>query len=312
MYYTIYKITNLVNGKHYIGAHKTTDLDDGYMGSGKYLSHAKAKYGIENFTKEILFAFDTSEEMFQKEKELVNEEFVARTDTYNLKAGGFGGFDYVNELRKSDPKQKAHHLQYSKEAGRLGGLKSVKLNKGFHGLTKEQRISNGQQGQKVTQEKYPQGTFKGKSHTDESKLKMSQASKGVLAGENNGQYGTCWIYKLDIEQNKKIQKSELDDYIIQGWTKGRIFDFIKYKRIQVEKEQKRIERQQHKDQQRVETKELAIKLYNEFVASSYTSLLDFHKNSSYTHSHVTLRKIWRKYIPNFKESTKQGVSYKQR
>lgn len=37
-YYYIYQITNLVNAKIYVGVHKTKDLNDGYMGSGKVIS----------------------------------------------------------------------------------------------------------------------------------------------------------------------------------------------------------------------------------------------------------------------------------
>ena len=71
MYFTVYKITNNINGKFYIGKHQTTDLNDGYMGSGKLLLQDISKYGKENFTKEILFIFETEEEMNTKEKELV-------------------------------------------------------------------------------------------------------------------------------------------------------------------------------------------------------------------------------------------------
>ena len=97
MYYTVYKTTNRINGKFYIGSHKTKNPNDAYLGSGKYLKYAIEKYGRDNFVKEVLFVFDNPTEMYAKEAEIVNVEFIAEANTYNLKQGGFGGFDYINE-----------------------------------------------------------------------------------------------------------------------------------------------------------------------------------------------------------------------
>ena len=58
MYYYFYKITNNINGKYYYGVHSTTNINDDYMGSGKYLHRAYNKYGQSNFTKEIIKYLD--------------------------------------------------------------------------------------------------------------------------------------------------------------------------------------------------------------------------------------------------------------
>ena len=92
MFYTIYKITNIINKKYYIGMHRTKKLEDNYFGSGNALKSAVKKYGKKNFTKEILFVFDNEQDMKKKEKELV----IVSENTYNMTEGGHGGFGYIN------------------------------------------------------------------------------------------------------------------------------------------------------------------------------------------------------------------------
>ena len=58
---------------------------------------------VENFEKEILEFFDSSKEMYQREAEIVTEEFLKLEETYNLKIGGEGGWDYVhNDLNRKE------------------------------------------------------------------------------------------------------------------------------------------------------------------------------------------------------------------
>lgn len=91
-FYYVYKITNKINHKIYIGCHQTFNLDDGYMGSGRYINRAYEKYGIENFEKEILQFYANSQEMFEAKAKIVNREFIQQDTNYNLAEGGHGGF----------------------------------------------------------------------------------------------------------------------------------------------------------------------------------------------------------------------------
>ena len=88
--YTVYQITNLINGKVYIGKHHCKCRKCHYYGSGKHITAAVKKYGKENFRKEILFVLSSEAEMNAKEKELVTEDFFRRSDTYKLLSRGSG------------------------------------------------------------------------------------------------------------------------------------------------------------------------------------------------------------------------------
>lgn len=104
IYYTIYQTTNLINGKFYVGKHKTKDLEDTYIGSGVALKKAIKKYGRENFKKEILFIFETENEMNLKEKEIVDESFLNDKMTYNMGLGGEGGSHFKGKFHSKEMK----------------------------------------------------------------------------------------------------------------------------------------------------------------------------------------------------------------
>lgn len=117
----LYKITNLVNNKIYVGIHSTDNLDDGYMGSGKALHFAKIKYGIENFKKEIISFHDTIESLNEAEAAVVNKEFVDRADTYNLKIGGTyipASLETLNAMSSGQIRYWAKQSQEFKSASR--------------------------------------------------------------------------------------------------------------------------------------------------------------------------------------------------
>jgi len=209
MFYTLYKITNNINGKIYIGAHKTNNLDDGYFGSGKHLKNSINKYGIENFTKEIMQVFKSAEEMFDMEALLVNEGFVNRKDTYNIREGGFGGWDHIDT--------KGENNFWFGKPGRMLGKKMSEETK--------QKISENNYMKGLPLELCPNygkpGTMLGKHHTDETKQKIGQANSKHQSGSGNSHYGKMWIYCPYTHESVRIPRYEIKEWEDKGWVKGR-------------------------------------------------------------------------------------------
>lgn len=90
MKHIVYKITNLINNKYYIGVHSTNNIYDNYMGSGNLIKDAIKKYGVSVFIKEILYIYDTRKEALNKEYELVNIKIINDINCYNIAIGGGG------------------------------------------------------------------------------------------------------------------------------------------------------------------------------------------------------------------------------
>jgi hypothetical protein len=205
---------NKINHKIYIGKHQTLDPDDDYLGSGKLLNEALQKYGKENFVKEVLFIFDNEVDMNAKEAELVNEEFLARNDVYNLCPGGQGGWGY-NNLNSELQRNKAIKGNIVQNNLRKHNLewKNAEFNRKSASLIK----------QYVNGNRNPVGWSKSaiinaQSQSAKEKRNKTRKENKFQQGKNNSQYGTMWI--TNGIENKKIKNI---DIIPEGWYKGAKF-----------------------------------------------------------------------------------------
>ena len=209
-HYLIYKITNLINNKIYIGQYVTTNVNDDYMGSGDHIKNAIKKYGIENFKKEIIAECSSFDEMNDLEGELVNQDFVNNLNTYNHAIGGTYGWKNCLKYKSEEEIQNIR-----KHAG--DAIINLMKNPEYRKQHVE-KISNG-----LKEAGFDPRTFLGKTHSEETKRKMSETHKrnNHQKGEKNSQFGKCWIYNLELQENKSIKKDELNNWLEKGWIKGR-------------------------------------------------------------------------------------------
>ena len=158
--FIVYKITNLLNSKHYIGVHKTTNPNDNYMGSGTAIKSAIRKHGIENFEKQVLAEFDNKEDAYELEY-LLTDDYTSSA-TYNMKRGGIGGW--------SDSARESAKRSVNLEACSKGGKIASELKLGiFSPENEEKRLTNSSLGGKNNT---------GKSKSEEHRTKLSESLKG--------------------------------------------------------------------------------------------------------------------------------------
>lgn len=95
----VYKTTNDLNGNIYVGVH--TGHRKSYLGSGDNLRRSIAQHGKDNFTRTTVFE-GTREECLELEAFIVDAEFIARRDTYNIaEGGGMPPSQEGNQFRKN-------------------------------------------------------------------------------------------------------------------------------------------------------------------------------------------------------------------
>lgn len=238
IYYILYKTTNLLNNKFYVGIHQSSSLNDTYLGSGFLITKAIKKYGRKAFTRDIICLFNSIEELRAAEEALVSEDFLSkyRELTYNLSLGGGFGSEEINGLSFKNHKhsQTAKHKISSARQGSTASPETkskMSANNWSKRNPEAQRLHAIKAGSKL------------KTKTEEHKQKISEAVKRSWVGdggfeqvvcnvcgkqgarngmrrwhfENCGKIKKFWI--TDGIQNKMV----FDDQEIPiGWKKGRI------------------------------------------------------------------------------------------
>jgi hypothetical protein len=217
MFHYLYKTTCLVNDKYYIGVHSTKNLFDGYLGSGTLLRLSIEKHGAFNHDRVWLEFFDTREEAFARESEVVTEELI-RLDSLcmNLKPGGSGGWGTSEDqskrgirgnatmkyLREIDLEWQEKFSQTMSNALRLSYENGTRIST-FHGAL--------------------QAEMRRRAALPEAKAKRKETFQNIKhqQGEKNSQYGTCWV--SNSVHTIKISVELLEEYLSQGYIRGRKF-----------------------------------------------------------------------------------------
>lgn len=153
---------------------------------------------------------------------------------------------------------------------------------------------------------------------------FSKVMSNLNRGENNPTYGKRWIYNMELRQSIRILK---EDALPEGWLEGRVINFdLKLDKEENPEKYLALARKRYKEKSSKRTKKLknrnkkrtidnhkiskreinqeaasrrANELFKKFIKSDSTSIREFCRNGHYDKSHVSLTKMWKKYIKEY-------------
>ena len=170
----VYKITCKITGEYYFGSSFYVKSDS-YWGKGRKIKERIAKYGKENFFKEILEEFDDRTEAHRVENEYI-EQFINDDKCLNKRLDyHFEIYGEESRIKNSAAKRGQHHTDETRTK-----ISDALCGKHF---STEHRA-------KISAAKCGENHHNfGKHLSEEHRAKLSAALKGLMSGEKSAWYG---------------------------------------------------------------------------------------------------------------------------
>ena len=239
-YHYVYKIVCLLNGKEYVGVHSSDEeFDEAYWSSSYYLNEDIKALGKQNFTREVLSYHSSRVEALDEEARLVNRQWTARHDTYNVVCGGHGP-NWTGTVIAKDKEGNSFCVVETDERLKTGDLVGImkgvpmgeehkaKLSAAFKGKIwvnkdgKNKRIWDAELEQHISLGWARGRTYHDrKEHSQETRNKIGRGNTGKICSEDRKalykKIGKNKIWITKNGQTKFIDKSEIDFYISENW-----------------------------------------------------------------------------------------------
>ena len=226
----VYKTTDTKTDRIYIGVDSINN--PAYFGSGTEIKQIILEGRISDLRKEILFIYDTVEEAFIKESEIVTEDFIKQDNVMNIALGGVWGSYSIGKVTVKDKDNNIHTVFKDDErfvSGELVGIQKNKvsvIDKAGNRLSvsiEDPRYLSGELQHACKGRKWVHNKITGQKllvHPNDVHIYISkgfQHGKGKIR-KTSSQTGMKLVHKG--AKNTRIKHEDLEKYLNNGWNIG--------------------------------------------------------------------------------------------